>query len=91
MRENGGLNFYRNLMKHEVTVDRNKTAPRCRNCCYFRPDFKYRRCLFATCPYLQHFWHPRQQPELRYQLLWKWIGGKESSTSWKNAKICKQA
>ena len=30
MRENGGLNFYRNLMKHEVTVDRNKTAPRCR-------------------------------------------------------------
>ena len=23
MRENGGLNFYRNLMKHEVTVDRN--------------------------------------------------------------------
>lgn len=51
MRENGGLNFYRNLMKHEVTVDRNKTAPRCRNCCYFHPDFKYRRCLFATCPY----------------------------------------
>jgi len=30
MRENGGLNFYRNLMKHEVTVDRNKTAPRCK-------------------------------------------------------------
>ena len=30
MRENGGLNFYRNLMKHEVTVDRNKTAPKCR-------------------------------------------------------------
>ena len=51
MRENGGLNFYRNLMKHEVTVDRNKTAPRCRNCCYFHPDFKYRRCLYSICPY----------------------------------------
>ena len=24
MRENGGLNFYRNLMKHEVTVDRHE-------------------------------------------------------------------
>ena len=51
MRENGGLNFYRNLMKHEVTVDRHKTAPKCRQCCYYHPDFKYRKCLFATCPY----------------------------------------
>ena len=51
MRENGGLNFYRNLMKHEVTLDRNKTAPKCRLCCYYHPDFKYRKCLFATCPY----------------------------------------
>ena len=51
MRENGGLNFYRNLMKHEVTVDRNKTAPKCRQCCYYHSDFKYRKCLFATCPY----------------------------------------
>ena len=51
MREIGSLNFYRNLMKHEVTVDRNKTAPKCRNCCYCHPDFKYRRCLYATCPY----------------------------------------
>ena len=51
MRETENLNFYRNLMKHEVTVDRNKTAPRCRNCCYFHPDFKYRRCLYSICPY----------------------------------------
>ena len=51
MRENGGLNFYRNLMKQEVTVDRNKTAPKCRNCCYYHPDFKYRRCLYSICPY----------------------------------------
>ena len=51
MRENGGLNFYRNLMKHEVTVDRNKTAPKCRQCCYYHPDFKYRKCLYARCPY----------------------------------------
>ena len=33
MRETENLNFYRNLMKHEVTVDRNKATPRCRNCC----------------------------------------------------------
>ena len=58
MRENGGLYIYRNLMKHEVTVDRNKTAPKCRQCCYYHPDFKDRRCLFATCPY--------GKPEMEY-------------------------
>ena len=51
MRENGSLNFYRNLMKRDVPVERNKTAPKCRQCCYYHPDFKYRKCLFATCPY----------------------------------------
>ncbi len=51
MRENGSLNFYRNLMKRDVPVDRNKTAPKCRQCCYYHPDFKYRKCLFSTCPY----------------------------------------
>ena len=43
MREKDDLKFYRKLMKHEVSVDRNKTAPRCKNCCYYHPDFKYRR------------------------------------------------
>ena len=31
--------------------DHNKTAPRCKNCCYYHPDFKYRRCLYSICPY----------------------------------------
>ena len=51
MREKEDLKFYRKLMKHEVSVDRNKTAPKCKNCCYYHPDFKYRRCLYSICPY----------------------------------------
>ena len=51
MRESGGLNYYVKLMKNEVSVDRNRTAPKCRQCCYYHPDFKYRKCLFCTCPY----------------------------------------
>ena len=51
MREIGSLNFYRNLMKRDVPVDRNKTTPKCRQCCYYHPDFKYRKCLFSNCPY----------------------------------------
>lgn len=23
----------------------------CKRCCYYRPDFKYRRCQFSRCPY----------------------------------------
>ncbi len=42
MREaNNDLNFYRKLMRHEVTVDRNKTAPKCRQCCYYRNKYPY--------------------------------------------------
>ena len=52
MRENGSLYYYRNLMKRDVPVDRNKTVPKCRQCCYYHPDFKYRKCLFSICPYV---------------------------------------
>ena len=51
MREIDSRNSYRKLMKQEVMVDRNKTTPRCRKCCYYHPEFKYRRCLYSTCPY----------------------------------------
>ena len=51
MREYGGLNFYRNLMKHEVTAARNMTTPKDTLCCYYYPDFKYMKCLLAKCPY----------------------------------------
>lgn len=51
MREIDNRNSFRKTIKQEIAVDRNKTAPRCRKCCYYHPDFKYRRCLFATCPY----------------------------------------
>ena len=44
-------NYFRNRMKEEVHVDRNKAVPKCRTCPYFHPDFKYRKCLYATCPY----------------------------------------
>ena len=49
--EKENLNFFRKLMKNTVTVDRNKTAPKCRQCAYYHPDFKYRRCLYCKCPY----------------------------------------
>ena len=51
MREMENVNAFRILIKHQVAVDRNKAAPRCKNCsCYF-PEFKYRKCLYAACPF----------------------------------------
>jgi hypothetical protein len=51
MYEKDALNLYRNLIKKPVAVDRNRCAPQCRLCSFHRPEFKYRRCLFAVCPY----------------------------------------
>ena len=48
---NAKLNRCKRLLKTPVKVDRNKEPPKCRLCQYYQPDFKYRRCLFATCPY----------------------------------------
>ena len=52
MRENDAkLNRCRNLLAVPPKVDRNKTAPKCRCCPYFQPEFRYRKCLYAACPY----------------------------------------
>ena len=51
MRETERVDVYRKLKNHKVTVDRNKAAPKCKNCCCYHPEFKYRKCLYATCPY----------------------------------------
>jgi len=43
MRENDAkLNRCRNLLAVPPKVDRNKTAPKCRCCPYFQPEFRYR-------------------------------------------------
>ena len=51
MCETERVNVYRKLKNHKVTVDRNKAAPKCKNCCCYHLEFKYRKCLYATCPY----------------------------------------
>ncbi len=45
------LNTIKNQMEIPIQVDKNKTAPLCRNCVYHHPEFKYRKCLFSSCPY----------------------------------------
>ena len=38
------------LMETPPKPDRNKQPPRCPECPYFRPEFRYRKCLYGTCP-----------------------------------------
>ena len=45
------VNTARRQLAKQVEVDRNKTAPACRNCPYYHPEFKYRRCLLSSCPF----------------------------------------
>ena len=41
----------RNQRKEAVVVDRNRSVPKCKRCMYYHPEFEYRRCLYATCPF----------------------------------------
>ncbi len=45
------LNRCRKLLDGPVQVNRNRTPPRCSQCRYYQPAFRYRRCLFSSCPY----------------------------------------
>ena len=45
------LNRCKKLLATPPKVDRNKKPPKCRCCPYFQPEFRYRKCLYATCPY----------------------------------------
>ena len=51
LKENARLNGYRQLLESQPKVDRNKEPPKCRLCPYYQPEFRYRKCLYAVCPY----------------------------------------
>jgi len=51
LKENARLNSYRKLLESQPKVDRNKEPPKCRLCPYYQPEFRYRKCLYAVCPY----------------------------------------
>ena len=44
------LNRCRKLLLKPKDIDRNKMPPKCRNCMFYQPDFRYRRCLYSICP-----------------------------------------
>lgn len=49
--QNDKLNRIRNLRKTHPKIDKNHEPPKCSRCLYYQPDFRYRRCLYARCPY----------------------------------------
>ena len=51
LKDNAKLNRCIKLLETPPMVDRNKEPPKCRLCPYYQPEFRYRKCLYATCPY----------------------------------------
>ena len=45
------LNRCKKLLETPLKVDRNREPPKCRLCPYYQPEFRYRKCLYASCPY----------------------------------------
>ena len=50
-REDERLKRYMKQRKAVPERKKLKTHPICRLCTYYQPQFRYRRCLFAACPY----------------------------------------
>ncbi len=42
---------YRKILLKPKNVDMSKILPKCRNCMFYQPDFRYRKCLYAVCPF----------------------------------------
>ncbi len=52
MHENDAkMNRFKKLIGMPPKVDRNREPPKCHCCMYYQPEFRYRNCLYATCPY----------------------------------------
>ena len=42
---------YEALMKKSRKAAGGEKPPSCAKCQYYQPDFKFRKCLYARCPY----------------------------------------
>lgn len=61
------LRHYDKLMRKAKSMDKNDAPSSCRRCPYYRPEFKYRHCLYARCPYDKHRLVFRKHPLHRDQ------------------------
>ena len=42
---------YESMIKKARKTGTGEKPPSCAKCQYYQPDFKYRKCLYARCPY----------------------------------------
>ena len=45
------VNTVKNQMSGRIPISVMKSFQRCKDCMYFHPEFAYRRCLYANCPF----------------------------------------
>ena len=66
------LKPYKRLMAETLEVNRSRQAPACRNCLYYQPRFRYRKCLLASCPYGKgHNYSYRKRPLKKEKIIAK--------------------
>ncbi len=69
------LNRCKKLLATPPKVDRNREPPKCRCCPYFQPEFRYRKCLYSTCPYGKDRSTPFREKPLRVEKIVMGGGG----------------
>ena len=45
------INTVKNQISEPIPMNIRKSFRKCMNCMYFHPEFAYRRCLYAQCPF----------------------------------------
>ena len=74
-KNNEKLNHCRKLLAAPPKVDRNREPPKCRCCQYYQPKFRYRKCLYASCPYGKDSDAPFRRKPLRKEKIVAGGGG----------------
>lgn len=45
------LLHYEKLIRKSRCMDKTEKPVSCKSCIYYRPEFKYRSCFYARCPF----------------------------------------
>ena len=70
---------YEALMKKSRKAAGGEKPPSCAKCQYYQPDFRYRSCLFSSCPYgKDRNTSFRKKPLRKEKIIGKEVGGMDA-------------
>ena len=91
-KRNEALRHVQHSMHHVIAAGEgsDRAPDSCKLCPYYRPDFKFRTCLYAHCPYKKQVNVFRSTPE-KWDILYSHVADKLLRDGRVRLKDCKSA